>query len=331
MGEFGGWEMPISYAGTVSEHTAVRERAGLFDVSHLGKLIVRGDGVAAFLDTQLTNRMTDLAEGRARYTLICDEDGGIVDDLIVYATGPGERLLVPNAANADEVEQRLRKAAPAGISVERLDWTTLAVQGPASVEVLPEAKDLGYMRVTTAGGRVVARSGYTGEVGFEVFTPAEDAGAAWDVLLQAVEQRGGAPCGLAARDTLRLEMGYPLHGNDIDRATRPSEAGLGWAVKLDGRTFAGSDALREPARRALVGLRMLDRLIPRRDQDVMRDGRAIGRVTSGTFSPTLKAGIALASVEPNEVASGDEVAIDVRGKTGRAVVVRPPFVDRSPK
>jgi aminomethyltransferase len=336
MGAFAGWVMPISYVGTVAEHTAVRERAGIFDVSHLGKLLVSGPGAAAFLDTQLTNKMADLQVGRARYTLICKEDSGILDDLIVYAIGPEEMLVVPNASNRDAVFERLAAAATSAAKVEILEWSTLAVQGPRSREIVeaiyPASKGLGYMRVVREDDVVVARSGYTGEVGYEVFTTDAAAPEAWDRLLAAVREVGGEPAGLAARDTLRLEMGYPLHGNDIDPQTTPAEAGLMWAVSLEGREFPGARAIaaRAPTK-ALVGLRMTDKLIPRHGYEVRRDGRSIGIVTSGTFSPTLRIGIALAYVEPDSATEGDAVEIDVRGKAGRAQVVKPPFVSSSPK
>lgn len=335
MGVFGGWDMPISYEGTLAEHAAVRERAGLFDVSHLGKVIVRGPGAAEFLDAQLSNRMAALPPGRARYTLILNDEGGIIDDLIVYGLGEDEYLTVPNAANRDQVARVLESAAPPGVSVEVVGWTTLAVQGPASSAIVeglyPFAKELGYMRVAREGDVVIARSGYTGEHGYEVFTTPQEGPAAWDRLLAAVRDAGGVPCGLAARDTLRLEMGYPLHGNDIDAQVTPLESGLGWAVALDGRTFPGREALvtSEP-RTDLVGLQMSDKVIPRRGCAVLRE-QEIGAVTSGTFSPTLRIGIAMARVRAGAVATGDEVEVDVRGKRGRARVVDPPFVDRSPK
>ena len=332
---FAGWEMPISYEGTVSEHLHVRERVGLFDVSHLGKLLVRGDGAAAFLDSQLSNRMSDLQRGRARYTLILNDDGGIIDDLIVYAVAPDELLVVPNAANMEAVAARLEGDVSAGVEVARPDWTTLAVQGPAAPGILdalfPIAKDLPYMHVARDDEIVIARSGYTGERGFEVFTTAAGARAIWDDLLERVRAAGGGPVGLAARDTLRLEMGYPLHGNDIDETTRPDEAGLMWAVKLEGRSFRGADALRDATpERALVGLRMTDRLIPRRGCAVLAGEDQVGECTSGTFSPTLKVGIAMAYVASEE-AGRPELTVDVRGKHGRAEVVQPPFVDRSPR
>jgi aminomethyltransferase len=336
MGVFGGWEMPISYAGTLSEHSSVRDRVGLFDVSHLGKIAVRGDEAGAFLDRVLSNRMTDLALGRARYTLMLTEEAGIVDDMIVYAIDPGELLVVPNAANVDEVERRMRHHAPADVEIEPLDWTTLAVQGPLSDEVvaaaLGELPDLGYMRCARLGDVAIARSGYTGERGYEVFTRAEDARAVWDALLSQVQKQGGEPAGLAARDTLRLEMGYPLHGNDIDSGTTPREAHLDWAVAASKEEFVGKEAYRSnPARKEAIGLRMEDRVIPRRGATVLRGGRALGSVTSGTFSPTLKIGIAMAYVEPGSLPEGERVDVEVRDKRGAARVTRPPFVPRSPK
>lgn len=336
MGAFAGWDMPISYAGTVSEHTSVRERVGLFDVSHLGKVLVSGPDAAAFLDTQLSNRMADLAVGRARYSLICSDDGGIIDDLIVYGDSPDVFLAVPNAANRDLVYEQLRAGASGDVKLWVGDWTTLAVQGPRSRDIIetlyPASKDLGYMHTVRDGEILIARSGYTGEVGYEVFTLPEDAVETWDRLLSSVQEAGGEAAGLAARDTLRLEMGYPLHGNDIDQQTMPAEAGLMWAVRLQDRTFPGHDAIAAtPARKTLVGLRMTDKLIPRHGYEVRREGRSIGTVTSGTFSPTLRIGIALAYVEPGSANVGDVVEVDVRGKTGRAEIVKPPFVGRSPK
>jgi aminomethyltransferase len=318
----------------------VRERAGIFDVSHLGKLLVSGPGAAAFLHTQLTNKMADLQRGRARYTLICNEDGGILDDLIVYGVDEQEFLVVPNAANRDAVFERLAAAAPSGLKVEILEWSTLAVQGPRSREIVealyPASKGLGYMRVAREGDVVVSRSGYTGEVGYEVFTTDAAAPESWDRLLAAVRDVGGEPAGLAARDTLRLEMGYPLHGNDISEERTPLEAGLMWAVSLDKGEFRGREALlrrREagaPSR--LWGLRMKDRPIPRPHYPVLAGGERVGETTSGTFSPTLKIGIALAYLEPpDRFSEGDEVEVDVRGRPGRAEVVRPPFVGSSPR
>lgn len=333
MAPFAGWEMPLEYSGTLAEHSSVREQAGVFDVSHLGKLMVEGSGAAEALDRALTNRYSDLAPGRARYTLMLDDDGGIVDDLIVYALSGDRYLAVPNAANAGEVEARLRRSAAPAVSVGRLEWATIAAQGPRSDRLVRDfhgADALGYMRCVEDGAAVVARSGYTGEHGYEIFLPAGHAPALWESLLASAAEIGGGPCGLGARDTLRLEMGYPLHGNDISREVTPAEAGLDWAADMT-KEFVGRAAIeRRPPRTLLRGLRMIDRQIPRRGHDVLSAERAVGRVTSGTFSPTLRIGVALAAMDP-AVSEGDEVEVDVRGKRARALVVRPPFVDRSPK
>lgn len=336
MGAFAGWDMPISYAGTIAEHTAVRNSVGIFDVSHLGKLMVRGDGGAAHLDRVLSNRMGDLAPGRARYSLILDDDAGIIDDLIVYALATGEFLVVPNAANVDEVERRIASRAPDDVTVEHLGWSTIAVQGPRSETVvravLSDLPDLGYMRCARLADADVARSGYTGERGFEVFAPAERSLELWDSLLERVRAEGGEPAGLAARDTLRLEMGYPLHGSDIDTSTTPREAHLDWAVAGSKEDFVGKDAFESrPPRKELIGVRMEDRVIPRHGAAVLHGGRAVGEVTSGTFSPTLRIGIALAYVQPGALPEGEKVEIEVRGKRGLGRVTRPPFVGSSPK
>ncbi len=336
MGVFAGWDMPISYLGTIAEHNAVRERAGIFDVSHLGKLMVGGSGAAALLDRALSNRMSDLVPGRARYSLILNDDGGIVDDLIVYVLSEGEMLVVPNAANVDEVEGRIRELADGDAEVEHLDWATIAVQGPRSPEVmtsvLADLPDLGYMRCGRMGSVAVARSGYTGERGYEVFATADEAPVLWEKLVAAVRRVEGETAGLAARDTLRLEMGYPLHGNDIDESTTPREAHLDWAVAASKESFVGKDAFasRRP-RKELIGIRMEDRVIPRRGATILLGGRKVGEVTSGTFSPTLKIGIALGYVEPGSMPEGEKAEIEVREKRGSGRVTHPPFVPSSPK
>lgn len=334
MGAFGGWDMPISYTGTLKEHEAVRTTVGLFDVSHLGKILVSGTGARGFLDSTVTNRMADLPTGRSRYTLLCDEQGGIIDDLICYALDDDRVLTVPNAGNRDAVEAVFAALAPPSVVLDTLDWTTIAIQGPASKRIVearwPATKGMPYTGVVSDGTVVIARTGYTGEWGYEIFTPASAGLAMWDALLAEVRAAGGEPCGLAARDTLRLEMGYPLHGNDISLETTPLEAGLGWAVKADGRSFPGADAISAaPPTRLLRGLRAIDRLIPRAGCEVYADGTRIGTCTSGTMSPTEKVGIALAYLDA--AFGGEEVEVEVRGKRGRFSVVRPPFVDRSPK
>jgi aminomethyltransferase len=340
--EFGGWEMPLQYSGVVEEHSAVRERVGVFDVSHLGKATVAGRGARAFVDSCLTNALDKIEPGQAQYTLCCDDEtGGVVDDLIVYLRSDDELLLIPNAANAAEVVRRLAAAAPDGIQVRdaHLDYAVLAVQGPSSDEVLetlglPVGHD--YMSfVDTALDQVeltVCRTGYTGERGYELVVPWADAAAVWDRLLSAGHPFGLRPCGLGARDTLRTEMGYPLHGQDLSLDITPVQARTGWAVGWSKPAFWGREALlgeREagPARR-LRGLSALGRGIPRPGMAVTIDGSVAGQVTSGTFSPTLRRGIGLALLPP-DVADGAEVTVDIRGRTERFEVVKPPFVQPS--
>ncbi|MFN8076244.1 MAG: glycine cleavage system aminomethyltransferase GcvT [Kineosporiaceae bacterium] len=349
--DFGGWEMPVEYpgGGVLKEHEAVRAAVGLFDVSHLGKLRVHGPGAAAFVDSCLTNALGRIGPGQAQYTLCCAEDGGVVDDLIAYLVGPDEVLLVPNAANSGDVAAMLRAQAPAGVEVVDLhdDLAVLAVQGPRSDEVMT-AVGLpcggSYMAFTTTDrwgeGSVVCRTGYTGERGYELLVPRQAALQAWDDLLAAVRAQGGLPGGLGARDTLRTEMGYPLHGHELSRAITPLEARLAWAVGWSKPRFWGREALlaaREAgAARVLVGLRALGRGVPRADLEVRDgEGRVVGTTTSGTFSPTLRTGIALALVDSAALgADGSAPAgglqIDVRGRGLDVEVVRPPFVESRP-
>ncbi len=341
--EFGGWTMPLEYAGVVAEHTAVRTTVGVFDVSHLGKVAVRGSGAAAFVNAALTNDLGRIAPGQAQYTLCCDaETGGIVDDLIAYYRADDDLLLVPNAANTPEVVRRLQAAAPDGVAVvdEHRDHAVLAVQGPRADDVLaavglPTAH--AYMSFVDApfGEHrvVVCRTGYTGERGYELVAPNAAAPALWDSLVAAGEASGLAPCGLGARDTLRTEMGYPLHGQDISLAVTPNEARLGWAVGWRKAAFWGRDALvaekeRGP-RRTLVGLESTGRAIPRPHMSVsLTPDVLLGEVTSGTFSPTLRKGIGLALVS-SVVNPEAQVGVDVRGRRELFQIVRPPFVDTS--
>jgi aminomethyltransferase len=348
LGAFGGWSMPLSYpSGTVAEHTAVRTAVGLFDVSHLGKLAVTGPGAAAFVNRCLTADLDRITAGHAQYTLCCADDGGVVDDLIAYLDGPDRLLLVPNAANAAAVGALLRAAAPAGVTVtdRHAELAVLAVQGPRSREVLgavlPQATgadepghldDLDYMAFTDVADIRVCRTGYTGEHGYELLVPEGDAAAVWDSLLAAAEPLGGLPCGLAARDTLRTEMGYPLHGQDLSADITPVQAGSGWAVGWGKPDFWGRAALlREkeqgPVRR-LRGLRATGRGVPRAGMAVLDTaGARVGVTTSGTFSPTLRTGIALALIDAaSGVGLDDTVAVDVRGRTLACTVVKPPFV-----
>ena len=339
MADFGGWDMPIEYpgGGVVAEHTAVRERVGIFDVSHLGKASVTGPGAADFINACLTNDVRRIQPGSAQYTLCCDESGGVVDDLIVYLKSDDELFLIPNASNTAEVVRRLRAAAPDGIEVtnQHEDYGVIAVQGSRSDEVLetlglPTGHD--YMSFVEADWQgnpvIVCRTGYTGERGYEIVPRWDDTPAVWDALVEAMAPFDGKPCGLGARDTLRTEMGYPLHGQDLSLDISPVQARAGWAVGWKKESFWGKDALvaeKAAPKRLIRGLRVDGRGIPRPHCAVSLDGAAVGEVTSGTFSPTLKQGIALALLAPT-VADGAEVEIDVRGRAVAATVVKPPFV-----
>ncbi|MEV4347302.1 glycine cleavage system aminomethyltransferase GcvT [Actinoplanes sp. NPDC049596] len=338
---FGGWEMPLEYAGggVIKEHTAVREAVGVFDVSHLGKARVRGEGAADFVNACLTNDLGRIKPGQAQYTLCCDDNGGVVDDLIAYLISDDEVFLIPNAANTASVVRRLAAAAPTGITVsdEHQAYAVLAVQGPESVSVLTKLglpTGHGYMSFTTTSLNgaelIVCRTGYTGEHGYELVVPWDDAAAVWDALIAA----GVRPCGLGARDTLRTEMGYPLHGQELTLEISPVQARSGWAVGWTKPAFWGRDALTAEkaagARRTLRGLELTGRGIPRGHMEVFAGEQRIGETTSGTFSPTKKVGIALALIDTAAgVADGDLVQIDIRGKRIEARVVKPPFVQPS--
>ena len=344
MAEFGGWSMPLEYpSGVVKEHTAVREAAGIFDVSHLGKAMVAGPGAAAFVNSTLSNDLGKIEPGQAQYTLCCDDaTGGIVDDLIAYLEDDEHVLLVPNAANTAAVVRRLREAAPDGVTVSdrHRDFAVLAVQGPKSDEVL-DAVGLptghGYMSFLEAEfagvGVVVCRTGYTGERGYELILPNDAAGELWDALLAAGEQFGMLPCGLGARDTLRTEMGYPLHGQDITLDVTPNQARLGWAVGWKKEAFWGREALlaekEAGPKRLLRGLVATGRGIPRPGMQVsLTHDVPLCQITSGTFSPTLRKGIGLALV-PTMVNADAEVGVDVRGRREIFQLVAPPFVEPS--
>ncbi|WP_081715337.1 MULTISPECIES: glycine cleavage system aminomethyltransferase GcvT [Actinoalloteichus] len=340
---FGGWEMPIQYAdgGVVAEHTAVREAVGVFDVSHLGKATVAGAGASDFVNACLTNDLGRIGPGQAQYTLCCAEDGGVVDDLIAYLVNDDEVFLVPNAANTAEVADRLRRVAPDGISVtdQHTDLAVLAVQGPRSRAVLEATglpADLDYMAFVDVehGGRRlrICRTGYTGEHGYELVVDSDGASDLFEALLAAAGEEGGRACGLGARDTLRTEMGYPLHGQDLSREISPLQGGARWAVGWRKDAFWGREALlgekAEGPRRRLRALRATGRGIPRSGMPVLDgQGAVIGRTTSGTFSPSLRVGIALALVDSAAgVDLGAEVVVDVRGRPLPCEVVKPPFV-----
>lgn len=338
--EFGGWLMPVSYAGTVGEHTATRTTVGLFDVSHLGKALVRGPGAAAYVNSALTNDLNRIGPGKAQYTLCCNDSGGVIDDLIAYYVSDDEIFLVPNAANTAAVVASLADRAPEGITVtdEHRSYAVLAVQGPKSAEVLgglglPTDMDyMGYADADLNGMTVrVCRTGYTGEHGYELLPRWDDAPAVFDALVEAVRTAGGELAGLGARDTLRTEMGYPLHGHELSPEISPLQARCGWAVGWRKDAFWGREALlaekEAGPRRLLRGLRAVGRGVLRPDLTVFDGDTAVGTTTSGTFSPSLKVGIALGLLDTDrDIPDGARVEVDVRGRRVECEVVKPPFV-----
>lgn len=333
--------MPVAYAGTVGEHTATRTTVGLFDVSHLGKARVRGAGAADYVNSAFTNDLRRIGPGSAQYTMCCTETGGVVDDLIAYYLADDEIFLVPNAANNATVVDLLTQRAPAGVEVidEHRSHAVLAVQGPKSTDVLRTLglpADMDYMAY--ADGELngvavrVCRTGYTGEHGYEVLPPWDAAEPVFDALVDAVNAAGGQLAGLGARDTLRTEMGYPLHGHELGLESSPLQARCGWAVGWQKDTFWGRDALlaekQAGPRRLVRGLKAVDRGVLRAGLTVYAGDTAVGTTTSGTFSPTLKVGIALAFIDTeHDIADGARVSVDVRGRRIGCDVVKPPFVE----
>ncbi|GAA1630792.1 glycine cleavage system aminomethyltransferase GcvT [Leucobacter chromiireducens] len=348
--DFGGWDMPLKYGSELAEHRAVREAAGLFDLSHMGEIRVTGPDAATFLNTALVGNFAVTAVGRAKYSLICDADGGIIDDLITYRLGDTEFLVVPNAGNAPTVAAAFAERA-AGFDVtvrdESAETSLVAVQGPASVailhELVPEAQralvsDMKYYAAapaSVAGIEVLlARTGYTGEDGFELYVPNAHAAELWRAVLASGEAHGLIPAGLASRDSLRLEAGMPLYGNELSRDITPFEAGLGPVVSFKkAERFVGRDALEarreETPSRVLVGLQGAGRRAGRAGYAVLVDGVQIGEVTSGQPSPTLGFPIALASIDPAYAEVGTELTVDLRGKPEAFTVVALPFYRRA--
>ncbi len=352
MADFGGWQMPIEYGkeigalsagGVIAEHTAVRTSVGIFDVSHLGKIEIKGEGALAFLNKIITNDLNKIGNANAQYNLLCDESGGVIDDLIVYRYSEDHLFLIPNAANCASVYDVLVAANDQGLEITNAhkSYGVLAVQGPKSAAFLKELGievNLDYMaftEITIAGkealGKVIiCRTGYTGEFGYELLPAWNSATQLWEYMFQALGKFDGRVCGLGSRDTLRTEMGYQLHGHELSLEISPLQASAGWAVALSKSEFHGKNALvgekEKGVGRILRGLLSQDRGIPRAGMNVI-DGndQVVGIITSGTFSPTLKAGIGLALIKP-DIAIGSALKIDVRGRTSDVLVTKPPFV-----
>jgi aminomethyltransferase len=336
MVDFGGWDLPQQYTSIRDEHLAVRQAAGLFDVSHMGRFRIKGDAALGFVDGLVTNDLRSVAVGHAQYGLLCNEAGGIIDDLVVYHTDEG-LLVVVNASNREKDLEWFRSHAPAGLEVEdrTFELALIAYQGPKAQELLP-ASDLdaipyfGFRTGEVAGERaVVSRTGYTGEDGFELFIKSERVGDVWDAILERGRPQDALPAGLGARDATRLEAALRLWGNDMDETVNAYEAGLGWTVKLDKGDFIGRETLakvkEEGPRRRLVGLSLEAGSIPRHGAAVSRDGTRIGTITSGTHSFFLGHPIALALVEGPSFPVGQKLAVDVRGREAPAEVVKLPF------
>jgi len=353
LADFGGWDMPIEYpkgisealpGGVLAEHSAVRERVGLFDVSHLGKISVKGAGAKAFVNSIITNDLNKIDSGSAQYNLLCNPTGGVIDDLIVYEFSEDDLFLIPNAANCTDVAKVLLSKAPAGIEVVNLhqEFGVLALQGPLVPQIIAALGlklDLDYMAFTKVlipgheawGEVIICRTGYTGEFGYELLPAWSAALPLWELLVSEISKVDGRVCGLGARDTLRTEMGYPLHGHELSLDISPLQAAAGWAVALTKDAFEGRASLvtekEAGVTRISRALLCSDRGIPRAGMNVLNGaGEVVGEVTSGTFSPTLKTGIALALVKP-EYKVGAELTIDVRGRTSQATVVKLPFVE----
>jgi aminomethyltransferase len=345
---FGGWEMPLEYAGLISEHMAVRKGAGLFDVSHMGELEVSGPGALAFLQRVTSNNVARLADGQAQYSALPNASGAPLDDVIVYRRGPDRFMLVVNASNVEKDHRWLRSQGPQGCEVvDRSEaWALLALQGPRAQEILQPLTpaDLSAVRYyhsveceVDTHPATVARTGYTGEDGFEIFVAPDRADALWRRLIESGREKGLEPAGLGARDTLRLEAKMCLYGNDMDETTSLVEAGLGWIVSLDEvkGDFTGRPVLeaqkKNGAPRTLVGFEVTGRGIARHGYTVFLDGKPVGPVTSGSYAPFLQKNIGLCYLPAGRAAAGTALEIDVRGRNVPARVVPTPFYKRSKK
>lgn len=336
MVDFGGWEMPQQYTSIRDEHLAVRKAAGLFDVSHMGRFRIKGEGTSEFVQGIVTNDVSPLVDGQAQYNLMCNDEGGIVDDLVVYRSEDGFMAVV-NASNREKDLEWMRAHAPQSITIDdrTFELGLIAFQGPQAQRLLPGAglNDIPYFgfRVGEVAGvnAILSRTGYTGEDGFEVMVRSDRIGQVWDAILEHGGSAGVLPAGLGARDAARLEAALRLWGNDMDESVNPYEAGLGWTVKLDKGEFVGREALlkakAEGPRRQLVGLKMQPGDIARHGAAVSAGGRKLGVVTSGTHSFFLGYPVALALVEARSLQVGDRAVVDVRGREAPAEVAKLPF------
>ncbi|MGG4482385.1 glycine cleavage system aminomethyltransferase GcvT [Paenibacillus illinoisensis] len=343
--DFGGWELPVQFSGIQKEHEAVRERAGLFDVSHMGEFTVQGEQAEAFLQKLTTNDVTTLVPGQAQYTLMCYPDGGVVDDLLVYKLEDQHYMLVVNASNIDKDWAWLQEHMVPGVSMtnDSAETALLALQGPLAADIIGKVTDTDVsvlepfrfvQNAEVCGVKLLlSRTGYTGEDGFELYVQADQAAAVWNGLMEAGADHGLVPAGLGARDTLRFEAKLPLYGQELSPTISPLEAGVGMFVKLNAGPFIGHEALLQqkndgPARK-LVGIEVLERGIPRPHYPIYAEGVQIGEVTTGTQSPTLKRNLGLALINSQYAALGTPLEIEIRGKKLKAEVVKTPFHKRT--
>ncbi|RIW31081.1 glycine cleavage system aminomethyltransferase GcvT [Bacillus salacetis] len=347
--DFGGWELPVQFSSIKEEHEAVRTKAGLFDVSHMGEVEVKGSGSLDYLQKMMTNDISRIKDGGAQYTAMCYENGGTVDDLLVYKFGVNHYLLVVNAANIEKDYQWLQEHVDENVELKNLseDYAQLAIQGPLAEQILQKLasetvlSDIGFFKfqndVDLNGVKaLVSRTGYTGEDGFEIYCPAESASALWTDILKAGQPEGILPCGLGARDTLRFEANLALYGQELSADITPIEAGIGFAVKVDKESdFYGKETLKEQkkegAPRKLVGIEMLERGIPRHGYKVFVNDEEIGEVTTGTQSPTLKKNIGLVLIKSEFSSLDTELSVEIRNKKLKAKVVPTPFYKRPKK
>ena len=343
MVEFAGWHMPIQYNSIVEEHQAVRQKCGLFDIAHMGRLWFSGPDAASFLDQILTNHVAKMTPGQVRYSLVCREDGGILDDVLIYRFAD-RVLLVVNASNREKiVDWMAAQAGESNFEFEDATTTTfmLALQGPLALQILSpnvniDLTDLEYYKVTQGTGfghdAIISRTGYTGEDGFELIVNCDAGVDLWSQLMQAGAQVGLQPCGLGCRDTLRLEAAMPLYGHEMDQSVDPVTAGLMFGVKLGKSDFNGKSAIERlkasGPKLVRIGIELTGRRIARDGATLIADGEQVGHVTSGTFSPTLEKSIAMGYIEPQLCEPGTEIEVDIRGKREPATIVTLPFYKR---
>lgn len=339
MGDFGGWLVPLFYTSIMEEHTAVRTQAGVFDISHMGEFLVEGPGALGFLEKNLPRRISSVKSGQAVYMPLVNDRGGMVDDIIVYRAAAQKFLIIVNAGNIEKDFDWFQARVPAGVTLTDLspEMGLLALQGPLSQTILTECfgafyKDLRRFHYKDFEGGIIARTGYTGEDGYEIMVPKDKLKKIWDVLFRVGEKHGLLAIGFGARDTLRLEAAMPLYGHELNDEITPLEADLGWAIDLTKNEFPGIDILKKQKQEGIqkkrIGFEMIDRGIPRQDFEIQKCGKSIGKVTSGSFIPTTGKNIGMAYVTTAEAGTGNVIDVIVRGKPVKAAVVSLPFYRR---